>query len=106
MEKETLDCTGGVFNLCINYGGQAEIVDASIKIAELYKDNKRDLNDINGMFYNCKSLTSVKLPKFKEESYISMYELLPEVSKYKRYRIITIFYILGLMITIINKILF
>ena len=47
MEKETLDCTGGVFNLCINYGGQAEIVDASFKIAELYKDNKIDLNDIN-----------------------------------------------------------
>ena len=47
MEEDTKDCTGGVFNMCINYGGQSEIVDASIKIAELYKEGKIDINDIN-----------------------------------------------------------
>ena len=47
MGEETKDCSGGVFNLCINYGGQAEIVDASINIAKLYKENKLDLDDIN-----------------------------------------------------------
>ena len=46
MENNTKECTGGVFNLCINYGGQSEIVDASIKIANLYKEGKIDLNDI------------------------------------------------------------
>lgn len=39
--------TGGVFNICLNYGGQPEIVDATKKIAELYKENKIKLEDIN-----------------------------------------------------------
>ena len=47
IEKDTSSCTKGVFNFCINYGGQAEIVDASIQIAQLYKDNKLSLDDIN-----------------------------------------------------------
>ena len=47
MQDATASCTRGVFNFCINYGGQAEIVDASIKIAELYKDNKISLEEIN-----------------------------------------------------------
>ena len=47
METATAECTGGVFNFCINYGGQAEIVDASIKIANLYKEGKIDIDDIN-----------------------------------------------------------
>ncbi len=47
IEKSTSKCTGGVFNFCINYGGQSEIVDASIKIAELYKEGKLDLDSIN-----------------------------------------------------------
>lgn len=38
--------------------------------------------------------------------YISIYELLPEAMQYKRYRIITKFYILGFILTIINKLLF
>ena len=38
--------------------------------------------------------------------YISLYELLPEVNQYKRYRISYIFYILGLLIVLINKLLF
>ena len=32
--------TGLVLNICINYGGRAEIFDMTKKICELYKDNK------------------------------------------------------------------
>ena len=46
VERDTANCTRGVFNFCINYGGQSEIVDASIKIAKLYKEDKIDLNEI------------------------------------------------------------
>lgn len=47
IENSTKDCTGGIFNFCINYGGQSELVDASIKIAELYKENKISLDEID-----------------------------------------------------------
>ena len=47
IEESTKDCKRGVFNFCINYGGQAEIVDASIKIAELALQNKINLDEIN-----------------------------------------------------------
>ena len=36
-----------VLNICINYGGRAEIVDMTKKICELYKDNKIKLEDID-----------------------------------------------------------
>ena len=32
MEKDTLNNTGGILNICLNYGGRAEIVDAVNKI--------------------------------------------------------------------------
>ena len=38
--------------------------------------------------------------------HISIYELLPGVTKYKRYRTIYLFYILGLILVLINKLLF
>ena len=44
---ETKDCTGGVFNVCLNYGAQAEIVDTTKKIVELYKEGKIDLDDLD-----------------------------------------------------------
>ena len=47
IEDSTKDCTGGVFNFCINYGGQSELVDASKKIAELYKEGKISLDEID-----------------------------------------------------------
>ena len=47
IEKSTKDCTKGVFNFCINYGGQAEIVDTTKKIAKLYKENKIDLDELD-----------------------------------------------------------
>ena len=51
ITKETSKCTGGVFNVCINYGAQSEIVDTTKKIAELYKEGKIDLDDIDTESY-------------------------------------------------------
>ena len=42
----TKDNTGGVFNICLNYGGHAEIVDATKEIAKLVLDNKLSIEDI------------------------------------------------------------
>ncbi len=42
----TKDNTGGVFNICLNYGGHAEIVDATKEIAKLVLDNKLSIDDI------------------------------------------------------------
>ncbi len=39
--------TGLILNICINYGGRAEIVDMTKKLCELYKDNKITLDDID-----------------------------------------------------------
>ncbi len=43
LEEKTKDCTGGIFNICLNYGGQSEIVDAVKKIV----DSKVDLDKID-----------------------------------------------------------
>ena len=51
ITKETSKCTGGVFNVCINYGAQSEIVDTTKKIAELYKEGELDLDDIDTESY-------------------------------------------------------
>lgn len=47
IEEKSKYAKSGVFNICINYGGQQEIVDASKKIAELYARDQLDLADIN-----------------------------------------------------------
>ena len=47
LEKETLNCTGGIFNVCLNYGGQFEIVDAAKKLATMYKDGEVELDSVN-----------------------------------------------------------
>ena len=39
--------TGLILNICINYGGRAEIVDMTKKLCELYKDNRIILDDID-----------------------------------------------------------
>lgn len=39
--------TGLILNICINYGGRAEIVDMTKKLCELYKDNEITLDDID-----------------------------------------------------------
>ncbi len=47
IEENTKDCKKGIFNICLNYGGQSEIVDACKKIALLVKDGSLDVNNIN-----------------------------------------------------------
>lgn len=51
FEKYTSSCNGGIINICLNYGGQSEIVDATKKIVELVKENKLDINDLNTKNY-------------------------------------------------------
>ena len=71
IEESTKDCTGGVFNFCINYGGQSEIVDASKTIAKLYKEDKISLDEIDtNTFYKFSYselyFTSTCFPDFDE----------------------------------------
>jgi len=50
MEKiveETKKNTGGILNICLNYGGCEELIDASCKIAEDYKNGRLDLSTLN-----------------------------------------------------------
>ena len=42
MEKDTINNTGGILNICLNYGGRAEIVDAVNKII---KDNVKEITE-------------------------------------------------------------
>lgn len=46
LENATNENTGGIFNICLNYGGQAEIVDTTKKIAQLYKSGEISLDEI------------------------------------------------------------
>ncbi len=47
IEKSTENCKKGVFNVCLNYGGQAEIVDSTKKIVKLVQDGKLNIDDLN-----------------------------------------------------------
>lgn len=47
IEKDTEDCTGGIFNVCINYGGQAEIVDTAKRIATMVKNGEISIDEID-----------------------------------------------------------
>ena len=47
MEEETKNNTECVLNVCFNYGGKTDIVDAAKKIAEDYKNNLIDINDLD-----------------------------------------------------------
>lgn len=40
IEKTTKDCTKGICNFCLNYGGQSEIIDA---VNNIIKDNKKEI---------------------------------------------------------------
>ena len=46
IENYTKSNTGGILNICFNYGGQEEIIDAAKKIAIDYKNNNIDLDKI------------------------------------------------------------
>ena len=61
IEESTKDCKRGTFNFCINYGGQAEIVDAVKKIAIDYKKNNIDLDSIDFYKYLYNDLPPVDL---------------------------------------------
>lgn len=47
ITNRTMNNNKGIFNVCLNYGGQQEIVDATKKIAEDVKNNKLKIEDIN-----------------------------------------------------------
>lgn len=46
LEKETLNNTGGILNICLNYGGQTEIVDTTKKLINDVLDGKLKNEDI------------------------------------------------------------
>ncbi|MGM9834206.1 MAG: polyprenyl diphosphate synthase [Bacilli bacterium] len=48
----TRNNTGGVYNICLNYGGHAEIIDATKKIAEDVVNNKISINEIDEELYS------------------------------------------------------
>ncbi len=47
LEEDTSDNKNGMLNVCLNYGGRQEIVDATKKIAELVGTEKLNVEDIN-----------------------------------------------------------
>lgn len=47
IEEDTKNNDGGILNICLNYGGCEELIDASCKIAEEYKNGKLDLSTLN-----------------------------------------------------------
>lgn len=46
LEKEPLNNTGGILNICLNYGGQTEIVDTTKKLINDVLDDKLKTEDI------------------------------------------------------------
>lgn len=50
--KKTELCKSGTFNILFNYGGQQDILQACKKIANLYKENKIDLNSLTPDMFN------------------------------------------------------
>ena len=52
MMKETENNTNGIFNICLNYGGRIEIVEATKKICTDVLNNKISIDDITEECYN------------------------------------------------------
>lgn len=52
MMKETENNANGIFNICLNYGGRIEIVEASKKICTDVLNNKISIDDITEECYN------------------------------------------------------
>ena len=50
LTEKSKDNTGLVFNVCLNYGSRAEIVDMTKKLCEEYKSGTIDLDDIDEKF--------------------------------------------------------
>lgn len=51
MTEETKDNKNGIFNICINYGGQDEIIEATKKISNDVKDGTISVGDINTQLF-------------------------------------------------------
>lgn len=47
VEEETKDNSGGIFNICVNYGGRSEIIEATKKITQKVLNNELSIDDIN-----------------------------------------------------------
>ena len=47
LTEKSKDNTGLVFNVCLNYGSRAEIVDMTKKLCQLYKEGNISLDDID-----------------------------------------------------------
>lgn len=47
ITEDTKNNTGGILNICLNYGGQAEIVDTTKKLIELVENGTLNIEDIN-----------------------------------------------------------
>ncbi|MEG0799460.1 MAG: polyprenyl diphosphate synthase [Bacilli bacterium] len=52
IKTYTKNNTGGIFNICLNYSSQLEIVNACKDIAVKYKNNEINLDDINEKSFN------------------------------------------------------
>lgn len=52
MMNETKNNTNGIFNICLNYGGRSEIVEATKKICKDVSDNKIKEEDITEELFN------------------------------------------------------
>lgn len=52
MEDKTKNNSEHIFNICFNYGGRADIVDAARKIAVDYKNNSIDLETLDEEKFN------------------------------------------------------
>lgn len=48
----TKDNTGGVLNICLNYGSHLEIIDATKKIIKDIEDKKLNINDLDEFIFN------------------------------------------------------
>lgn len=59
IEKMTEHCEGHIFNICFNYGGRADIIDAAKNIALEYKDSLIDINDIDENYFKNKLYNSM-----------------------------------------------
>ncbi len=52
MMDDTKDNKNGIFNICLNYGGQDEIVEATKKISKEVVNGNIDIKDINKDMFN------------------------------------------------------
>lgn len=52
LEENTKNNTKGTINICLNYGGHAEIIDATKKIVKDIEDNKLNIDSLNEEIYN------------------------------------------------------